>query len=89
MAKIVVALGGNALGNHAEEQLKKAQVASTAIADLIEAGNNLVLAHGNGPQVGQIRLAFEEANRAGRVALVPFAECTAMSQGYIGYHHPS
>jgi carbamate kinase len=86
MAKIVVALGGNALGDNAQEQLKKAQLASQAIADLIEAGNNLVLAHGNGPQVGQIRLAFEEASRAGKVPLVPFAECTAMSQGYIGYH---
>jgi carbamate kinase len=86
MTKIVVALGGNALGDNAQEQLKQAQLASRAIADIIEAGNNLVLAHGNGPQVGQIRLAFEEASKAGKVPLVPFAECTAMSQGYIGYH---
>jgi carbamate kinase len=86
MSKIVVALGGNALGDNAQEQLKKARVASCAIADLIEGGHNLVLVHGNGPQVGQIRLAFEEANHDGKVPLVPFAECTAMSQGYIGYH---
>lgn len=86
MSKIVVALGGNALGDNAQEQLEKAQMASRAIADLIEAGNNLVLAHGNGPQVGQIRLAFEQASQAGTVPLIPFAECTAMSQGYIGYH---
>jgi carbamate kinase len=86
MSKIVVALGGNALGDNAREQLEKAQAASAAIVDLVEAGNSLVLTHGNGPQVGQIRLAFEEANRCGKVSLVPFAECTAMSQGYIGYH---
>ncbi|MDR0626520.1 MAG: carbamate kinase [Bifidobacteriaceae bacterium] len=86
MSKIVVALGGNALGDNAEQQLGRAMTASKAIADLIEAGNQLVVAHGNGPQVGQIRLAFEEASRLGSVPAVPLAECTAMSQGYIGYH---
>jgi carbamate kinase len=86
MSKIVVALGGNALGDNAREQLGRAQTASKAIADLIEAGHRMVVAHGNGPQVGQIRLAFEEASRLGAVPDVPFAECVAMSQGYIGYH---
>jgi carbamate kinase len=86
MSKIVVALGGNALGDNAAEQLERAQTASKAIADLIEAGHRLVVAHGNGPQVGQILRAFEDASRAGTVPAVPLAECTAMSQGYIGYH---
>ncbi|MDR3053027.1 MAG: carbamate kinase [Coriobacteriales bacterium] len=86
MAKIIVALGGNALGETAEEQLKRAELASKAIADLIEGNNKVVLVHGNGPQVGQIRLAFEESSRQGATPLIPFAECTAMSQGYIGYH---
>ncbi|MDR3315456.1 MAG: carbamate kinase [Coriobacteriales bacterium] len=86
MSKIVVALGGNALGENAQEQLKKAERASKAIADLIEADNSLVIVHGNGPQVGQIRLAFEDAHRLGDAPLIPFAECIAMSQGYIGYH---
>jgi carbamate kinase len=86
LSKIVVALGGNALGGDAREQLGRAETASKAIADLIEAGHQLVVAHGNGPQVGQIRLAFEEAALAGGMPPVPLAECTAMSQGYIGYH---
>lgn len=86
MAKIVIALGGNALGNSANEQLTKAEMAAKSIADLITAGHNVVIAHGNGPQVGQIRLAFEEAAAAGPNQLMPFPECTAMSQGYIGYH---
>ncbi|MDR1082909.1 MAG: carbamate kinase [Coriobacteriales bacterium] len=86
MAKIIVALGGNALGDNAREQLNKAEQASRAIADLIEAGHNLVIVHGNGPQVGQINLAFEVSHKMGETPAVPFAECTAMSQGYIGYH---
>lgn len=86
MAKIVIALGGNALGNSANEQLTKAEMAAKSIADLITAGHNVVIAHGNGPQVGQIRLAFEEAAAAEPNQLMPFPECTAMSQGYIGYH---
>lgn len=83
MARIVVALGGNALGNSANEQLSRAQLAAKSIADLIVQGHKVVIAHGNGPQVGQIRLAFEK-NDAKEV--MPLAECIAMSQGYIGYH---
>lgn len=86
MTKIVIALGGNALGNSANEQLTKAEMAAKSIADLITAGHNVVIAHGNGPQVGQIRLVFEEAAAAEPNQLMPFPECTAMSQGYIGYH---
>lgn len=83
MAKIVVALGGNALGNSANEQLSRAQLAAKSIADLIVQGHKVVIAHGNGPQVGQIRLAFE---KSGEKEVMPLAECIAMSQGYIGYH---
>lgn len=86
MSKIVIALGGNALGNSADEQLTKAQLAAESIADLILAGHKVIIAHGNGPQVGQIRLAFEIASRSGEGEVMPFPECTAMSQGYIGYH---
>jgi carbamate kinase len=86
MSKIVIALGGNALGDNAQEQLERAELASKAIANLIEEDHHVVLVHGNGPQVGQIRLAFEESSKAGITPLIPFAECTAMSQGYIGYH---
>lgn len=58
-------------------------MAARSIADLIVAGHQVVIAHGNGPQVGQIRLAFEAMISE---AVMPFAECIAMSQGYIGYH---
>jgi carbamate kinase len=85
MSKIVIALGGNALGNSAHEQLTKAQVAAKSIADLISDGHHVVIAHGNGPQVGKIRLAFEESSKM-QEDVMPFPECTAMSQGYIGYH---
>ena len=85
MSKIVIALGGNALGNSSKEQLAKAQTAAKSIVDLIEQGHQVVIAHGNGPQVGKIRLAFEETSQSPE-DVVPFPECTAMSQGYIGYH---
>lgn len=85
MSKIVIALGGNALGNSANEQLTKAELAAKSIADLITAGHHVVIAHGNGPQVGKIRLAFEETSKTIE-DMLPFPECTAMSQGYIGYH---
>jgi carbamate kinase len=86
MAKIVVALGGNALGDSAGEQLEKSRLAARPIAELIQQGHRVVIAHGNGPQVGQIRLCYEHAQKDGIAKLMPFAECTAMSQGYIGYH---
>lgn len=86
MAKIVIALGGNALGNDAAEQLEKSQLSAKSIVDLIVAGNQVVIVHGNGPQVGQIRLAFETGFKNGATPLMSYPECTAMSQGYIGYH---
>lgn len=86
MSRIVVALGGNALGTTAEEQHEKVKKAAKAIAPLILDGNEVIITHGNGPQVGMINLAFEEAHKIGVTPKMPFAECTAMSQGYIGYH---
>lgn len=87
MSKIVIALGGNALGNTPAEQLKLVEGTSSAIVDLIEAGNDVVIAHGNGPQVGMINLGMSTAAEAGAIkSSMPFPECGAMSQGYIGYH---
>jgi carbamate kinase len=86
LAKIVIALGGNALGNTAAEQLEKSRIAAKSVADLVLAGNQVVIAHGNGPQVGQIRLAFETGYKNAIAPFMPFPECIAMSQGYIGYH---
>lgn len=85
--KIVIALGGNALGNDPIEQLKKVKFTAETIVDLIEEGHEVVVTHGNGPQVGIINSGMEFAykNNAG-TPLIPFPECGAMSQGYIGYH---
>ena len=80
--RIVVALGGNALGNTADEQRELVRQTAIPIVDLIAEGHELVIAHGNGPQVGMINLAFD----SGQVPPMPFPECGAMSQGYIGYH---
>ena len=85
--RIVIALGGNALGNTAAEQLSLVNNTAKAIVDLIAEGNEVVIAHGNGPQVGMINLGLSTAAEAGAIkADMPFPECGAMSEGYIGYH---
>lgn len=85
--RIVIALGGNALGSTAAEQLALVSKTAKAIVDLIAEGNEVVIAHGNGPQVGMINLGLSTAAEAGAIkADMPFPECGAMSQGYIGYH---
>ncbi len=85
--RIVIALGGNALGNTPKEQLELITETAKPIADLIEAGNQVIIAHGNGPQVGMINLGMSTAANAGAIKSdMPFPECGAMSQGYIGYH---
>lgn len=86
MSRIVVALGGNALGNTPAEQEANIAVAAEALVQIIEDGNEIVVSHGNGPQVGMIRLAFDTASEAcEKVPPMPLEICTAMSQGYIGY----
>ena len=89
MKKIVIALGGNALqeaGKPATAEAQLAVVEKTAgyIADIIDEGYQVVLAHGNGPQVGRIVLQNEYATPVSPA--MPFDVCGAMSQGYIGYH---
>lgn len=83
MSKILIALGGNALGKNPSEQLELVKRVSSIIVSLVEMGNEIVITHGNGPQVGMINLAFDN-NSLG--FSMPFAECNAMSEGYIGYH---
>ena len=83
MAKYVVSLGGNALGNNSEEQKKALVNVAEAISDLIIDGHEVAIVHGNGPQVGMINLAFETSKETPNM---PFPECGAMSEGYIGYH---
>ena len=85
--RIVIALGGNALGSTAAQQLQLVTETARSIADLIAAGNEVVVAHGNGPQVGMINLGLSTAAESGAIkADMPFPECGAMSEGYIGYH---
>lgn len=85
--KIVVALGGNALGDTPEEQKMLIKEASESITKLVDHGYRVIIGHGNGPQVGMINLAFEFGNNAdSNLPVMPFPECGAMSQGYIGYH---
>ncbi len=86
MSRIVIALGGNALGKTPNEQLKLVKTTAKSIVDIVKKGNEVVIAHGNGPQVGIINLAFDYASTNIEVPGMPFAECGAMSQGYIGYH---
>jgi carbamate kinase len=87
MSRIVIALGGNALGNTAEEQRACIDAATPSLVGLIADEHEIIVSHGNGPQVGAISLAFEIASRqTDRVAPMDLPECTAMSQGYIGYH---
>lgn len=84
--RIVLALGGNALGNTLDEQMRAVKTTSKAIAGLIEAGHEVVIAHGNGPQVGMINLAMEAAAKTeAQTPYIPMSVCVAMSQGYIGY----
>ena len=85
--RLVIALGGNALGNTPKEQLELVKKTASTIADLVQEGYDVVVGHGNGPQVGMVNLAFENShNKVGGTPEMPFPECGAMTQGYIGYH---
>ena len=85
--KILVALGGNALGENPSEQIELVKHAAESVADLVEQGHQVVIVHGNGLQVGMIMSAFETAHDLKpKVPLMPLPECGALSQGYIGYH---
>ena len=83
MAKrIVIALGGNALGKNLPEQMVAVKQTAKAIVDLIEEGHEVVVAHGNGPQVGMINIAMTTLSREDPThPLAPMSVCTAMSQG--------
>ncbi|MCL2889332.1 MAG: carbamate kinase [Eggerthellaceae bacterium] len=85
--KLVIALGGNALGNTPAEQLELVKVTARSVVDLVEEKYDVIVAHGNGPQVGMIKAAFDFSEQNGaNVPEMPLMECGAMSQGYIGYH---
>lgn len=84
--RIVIALGGNALGNTLPEQMAAVKITAKAIIDLIEEGCEVIVAHGNGPQVGMVNnamiaLTHEDPQQPN----TPLSVCVAMSQAYIGY----
>ncbi len=84
--RIVIALGGNALGNTLPEQAEAVKITARAIVDLIEDGNQVVVAHGNGPQVGIINNAMAALQKEDPAqGVTPLSVCGAMSQAYIGY----
>ncbi|ATF92577.1 carbamate kinase [Cedecea neteri] len=84
--RIVLALGGNALGEDLAGQMQAVKQTSQAIVDLIAQGHQVVVTHGNGPQVGMINLAFEAAAKTdAHTPMLPMSVCVALSQGYIGY----
>lgn len=84
--RIVIALGGNALGKNLPEQMEAVRRTAKPIADLIEQGHEVVISHGNGPQVGMINIAMTHYARENPGNTIPpMSVCTAMSQGYIGY----
>jgi carbamate kinase len=87
MSRIVIALGGNALGDTAAEQRAAIEKAAVPLIGLIAQGHEIIVSHGNGPQVGTISKAFEIAHAScPSVPAMDLPECAAMSQGYIGYH---
>ena len=86
MSRIVIALGGNALGSSPSEQLNIVKKTAKNIVDIAELGNQIIITHGNGPQVGMIYNAMSTYAKIKGVEPMPFPECGAMSEGYIGYH---
>ena len=84
--RIVIALGGNALGNTLPEQMTAVKITARAIVDLIQEDCEVIVAHGNGPQVGMVNnamlaLTHEDPEQPN----TPLSVCVAMSQAYIGY----
>ncbi|MGX9340820.1 carbamate kinase [Mycoplasma sp. 3341] len=87
MARIVIALGGNALGNNPAEQKELVKIPAQKIAEMVKAGHQVIIGHGNGPQVGMIFNGFVSAHEVNaKSPLIPLPESGAMSQGYIGFH---
>ena len=83
--KIVIALGGNALGNDVEEQKEAVAKTAEVIVDLAQQGHHLIVTHGNGPQVGMIQNAMDNFDKdLAASKKVPLPTSVAMSQGYIG-----
>jgi carbamate kinase len=86
MSRILVSLGGNALGTDFDELVQSVGVVAKPIVGLVVAGHEVVICHGNGPQVGMIKSSIDRGKSDFHQPLVPLSEAVAMSQAYIGYH---
>ena len=86
MSRILVSLGGNALGTDFDELVESVGVVAKPIVGLIQAGHEIVICHGNGPQVGMIKTSIDHGRASYQQSLVPLSEAVAMSQAYVGYH---
>jgi carbamate kinase len=86
MSRILVSLGGNALGTDFDELVESVGVVAKPIVSLIQAGHEIVICHGNGPQVGMIKSSIDRGKPDYQQASVPLSEAGAMSQAYVGYH---
>jgi len=86
MSRILVSLGGNALGTDFDELVESVGVVAKPIVGLIQAGHEIVICHGNGPQVGMIKSSIDHGRASYQQSLVPLSEAVAMSQAYVGYH---
>ncbi|GAB77521.1 carbamate kinase [Austwickia chelonae] len=87
MSRILVSLGGNALGTDFDELVDTVGVIAEPVVGLLKDGHEVVICHGNGPQVGMIKTDID-LGKAGlhENRVMPLSECVAMSQSYIGYH---
>ena len=86
MSRILVSVGGNALGTDFDELVESVGTVARPIVDLLEAGHEIVICHGNGPQVGMIKSSIDRGKTDRQQPAVPLSEAVAMSQAYIGYH---
>lgn len=83
--RILVSLGGNALGTHERSLREMADAVAAPIATLVQEGYELIFCHGNGPQVGALQNAFGTKKHINRFEAIYLADSVAMTQGYMGY----
>ncbi len=83
--RILLALGGNALGNNLEEQMIAVHKTGKAIAGLVKSGYELIITHGNGPQVGLVSDAFDYYRQSHNISPFTMSVCVSLTQGFIGY----
>ena len=86
MSRILVSVGGNALGTDFDELVESVGIVAKPIVGLLKAGHEIVICHGNGPQVGMIKSSIDRGKAEHQQSSVPLSEAVAMSQAYIGYH---